>query len=106
VSPLSSHCLTIRRPIGRGGAGSVGQSFSPVDLSTLSIEERDAHIKVHGQEGHAPVRSGGRGGAGNIRQSVSPSGGGDEERGRGSGGVFGSMLRSLSRAARGGEPAK
>lgn len=42
-----------------------------------------------------PVMRGGRGGAGNIRE--------DHHRGRDStgGGVFGSMLRSLSRAARG-----
>jgi hypothetical protein len=73
-----------------------------VDLSTLSIEEREASIKIHNNE--TPVMRGGRGGAGNIRTGATPPspGAADDDRGRNAGaGVFGSMLRSLSRATRG-----
>ncbi|BEJ14346.1 hypothetical protein CspHIS471_0401130 [Cutaneotrichosporon sp. HIS471] len=91
---------------GRGGAGSVVQDLAPVDFDTLSLEEREARDKFYQDEVKQPIR-GGRGGAGNIVQR--------EERGRESnhhhtastGSVFGSMLRSLSRAARGEkEPTK
>ncbi|CAK9786914.1 hypothetical protein CC85DRAFT_296853 [Cutaneotrichosporon oleaginosum] len=92
---------------GRGGAGSVAQDLAPVDLDKLTLEEREARDKFYKDEIKQPIR-GGRGGAGNIVPR--------EERGRESSGhqhtastgsVFGSMLRSLSRAARGEkEPAK
>lgn len=90
-SNTAAHTDTSRN-VGRGGAGNSGHTFEPVDISKLSIEERDAHAKVAAGERH--VTRGGRGGAGNII---------DKDRGRetGGGGVIGSMLRSLSRATKG-----
>lgn len=88
-----------RHSTGRGGAGSIGQrgqNLTPADISKLSIEERDAYQKMAALE--RPVMRGGRGGAGNIREDAHAHSRGRDSSG---GGMFGSMLRSLSRAARG-----
>jgi len=77
-----------------------------LDISTLTLEEREAYAKVHARDkehGH----SSGKGGAGNIQHS--PARVEDGDRGREHKGVFGSVLRSLSRATgreKSGERAK
>ncbi|KAL7419372.1 hypothetical protein Q5752_006210 [Cryptotrichosporon argae] len=97
---------------GRGGAGSVQLELAHVDLSNLSLEERDAYLKVHAHDAAHP-RASGRGGAGNFTppaRDAAHTPDGERERGRGGatgghGGVLGSVLRSLSRAA-GREPSR
>ncbi|WVQ98206.1 hypothetical protein IAU59_005328 [Kwoniella sp. CBS 9459] len=96
---------------GKGGAGNL-HSHDPslVPMEDLTLEEREAHDKLHARD-RAQFRSGGRGGAGNMipnkEQSPGPAGT-DGDRGRGrhegsadghKGGMFGNVLRSLSRAA-------
>lgn len=88
---------------GKGGAGNMtDKAITEADLAKMTLEEREAHEKVHAHERH--VVAGGRGGAGNIH--LQPDG----ERGRGAktgsngsggGGMFGSVMRSLSRAKNG-----
>lgn len=77
---------------GKGGAGNYAQPTG--DMSNLSLEEREAYAKVHAQD---KGQSTGRGGGGNYHAT-------NDERGRSTsghdkGGVFGNVMRSLSRAA-------
>jgi hypothetical protein len=46
--------------IGKGGASNIGHVAVPVDLSKLSLEEREAYAKVHARD-RANGISGGRG---------------------------------------------
>ncbi|WWC86765.1 uncharacterized protein L201_001644 [Kwoniella dendrophila CBS 6074] len=93
-------------PSGRGGAGNL-HTHDPnhPDLAKLSLEEREAHSRIHANERQHYVNTG-RGGAGNMippKKDHSPAGvDGDRGRGRNSdghkGGVLGNVLRSISRA--------
>ncbi|WWC59601.1 uncharacterized protein I303_102159 [Kwoniella dejecticola CBS 10117] len=91
---------------GKGGAGNMHTHDSThPDLANLSLEEREAHARVHAHDRDHYVNTG-RGGAGNMipphhSKEHSPADG-DRGRGRSSdghkGGMFGNVLRSLSRA--------
>jgi hypothetical protein len=79
---------------GRGGAGNVEvtEPLSAAEFAKLSVEEKDAHLKMH--TGHGV--STGKGGFGNIQED------GGRGRDQHKGGVLGNVFRSLSRAAGGG----
>lgn len=36
--------------MGKGGAGNIGNKLTPVDMSTLTLEEKEAYAKVHAQD--------------------------------------------------------
>ncbi|WWC68080.1 uncharacterized protein I206_101999 [Kwoniella pini CBS 10737] len=90
---------------GMGGAGNLHtHDTNHPDFANLSLEEREAHAKVHAHDGEHYVNTG-RGGAGNMKppsKEHSPAPDVDRGRGRSSdghkGGVFGNVLRSISRA--------
>lgn len=65
-------------------------------MSKLTLEEREAYAKVHAHDGEHG-RSTGRGGTGNVHRHH-PAGH-EDDRGRGQHGLFGNVIRSLSRAA-------
>jgi len=87
---------------GKGGAGNFASGPLPeAEFAKLSVEEKEAHRKIHGEQTFV---ASGRGGAGNMHQKSAHShalNGSDDSRGRGDqkGGVIGSVMRSLSRAA-------
>jgi len=87
---------------GIGGAGNIHlqSNGNDIDMSHLSLEEREAYAKVHANDIQHGFSTG-KGGAGNIHtpsthhsREQTPDG----ERGREHSGVLGSVLRSLSRA--------
>lgn len=80
---------------GKGGSGNIVAGGPPgIDMSQLTLEEREAYAKVHAHDKGTPFSTG-RGGPGNMHRHL-----GDDERGRnGDKGVLGSVFRSLSRAA-------
>ncbi|WVW78294.1 hypothetical protein I302_100248 [Kwoniella bestiolae CBS 10118] len=92
---------------GKGGAGNLhthDPTHADPDLANLSLEEREAHARVHAHDKQHYVNTG-RGGAGNMippHKEHSPAPDGDRGRGRSSdghkGGVIGNVLRSISRA--------
>lgn len=88
--------------MGKGGAGNFHSPshVTHVDMSRLTLEERQAFEKEHARDSARPMTTG-RGGAANFvhARDASQEGG---ERGRDhKGGVLGSVLRSLSRATGG-----
>lgn len=94
------HAEEANRPhtSGKGGAGNFAKGAPPgVDMSQLTIEEREAYNKVHANDSH-DWKSTGRGGGGNLHRVATNSG---EERGREAhkeDGMFHKVLRSVSRA--------
>ncbi|KAK8847536.1 hypothetical protein IAR55_005394 [Kwoniella newhampshirensis] len=92
---------------GKGGAGNVytPSATDHIDMSALTLEEREAYAKVHSHDREHWLNTG-RGGAGNmIPPSASASkehspAGHDHERGREhKGGLINNVMRSISRAA-------
>jgi len=88
---------------GKGGAGNMtSKTLTPEEFNKLNLEEQEAIKKLQAQS-NQQYMTGGRGGAGNYHHRDREQ---DTERGREAhkgpgGGLFGNVMRSLSRAKNG-----